>query len=241
MHGGFDSFIEEFYPMMKVFSDNGFEVIAFEGPGQGSARRKYDLEWDEKWDEPTKAVLDFFKLDDVSLFGISMGGHLCLRAAAFESRIKRVISSGGALDYWKIPDPISRGLLKLFLHFEKFTTKAMVKKMNRDEYHNWFAENSMYITKIDNPFKASMKMLDMNEENIQPKNITQDVLVLSSTKDHFIPIKMHRLMINSLKNARSVNGIIYDKKTNAHNHCQIGNILLVCNDILKWIDKKIAY
>ncbi len=30
MHGGFDSFIEEFYPMMDIFSNNGYEVIAFE-------------------------------------------------------------------------------------------------------------------------------------------------------------------------------------------------------------------
>jgi hypothetical protein len=114
----------------------------------------------------------------------------------------------------------------------------MVKKMNRDEYHNWFAENSMYITKIDNLFKASMKMLDMNEDNIQPEKISQDILVLSSMKDHFIPIKMHRIMINSLKNARSVKGIIYDKKTSAHNHCQIGNIPLVCNDIINWLNEK---
>jgi hypothetical protein len=167
-----------------------------------------------------------------------MGGYLCLRAAAFESRIKRVISTGGAVDYWKIPGPISRGLLKLFMHFENFTTKALIKKMKKDEYHNWFAENSMYITKINNPFKASMKILDMNKENMHPENITQDVLLLSSTNDHFIPIKMHKMMINTLKNAGSVKGIIYDKKTNAHNHCQIGNLSIVCKDVLNWLNNK---
>jgi pimeloyl-ACP methyl ester carboxylesterase len=239
MHGGFDSFIEEFYPMMKIFSNNGYEVIAFEGPGQGGARRKYDLEWDDKWDKPTKAVLNFFKLDNVTIYGISMGGYLCLRAAAFDDRIKRVITSGGAVDYWKIPGPISRGLLKLFLHFEKFTINAMFKKMKKDEQHNWFAENSMYITKIDNPLKASMKMLDMNENNLYPDNITQDVLILSSTNDHFIPIKMHKLMIKALKNAKSIEDIIYSKDTNAHNHCQIGNLPLVSKDVINWLNKKI--
>ncbi|MBU0498170.1 MAG: alpha/beta hydrolase [Candidatus Thermoplasmatota archaeon] len=238
MHGGFDSFIEEFYAMMQIFSDNGYDVIAFEGPGQGGARRTYGLAWDEKWEKPTKAVLDFFNLDNVTIYGISMGGHLSLRAAAFEPRIKRVVTSGGALDYWKIPGPLSRGLLKLFLHFDNFTTKAMVKKMKRDEHHNWFAENSMYITKINNPFKASMKILDMNTENIQPKRITQDVLVLSGRNDHFIPIKMHNMMIKALRNAHSVTGIIYTKETQAHNHCQIGNIPLVCKDAIRWMDDK---
>ena len=35
MHGGFDSFVEEFYYMMRIFADNGYEIIAFEGPGSG--------------------------------------------------------------------------------------------------------------------------------------------------------------------------------------------------------------
>jgi len=238
MHGGFDSFIEEFYPMMDIFSNNGYEVVAFEGPGQGGTRREYDLAWDEKWDKPTKAVLDFFNLDDVTIYGISMGGHLCLRAAAFEPRIKRVVTSGGAVDYWKIPSPLARGLLKLFMHFENFTKRAMIKKMKKDEHHNWFGENSMYITKINEPFTASMKMLDMNEENIQPERITQDVLILSGRNDHFIPIKMHKMMIKALNNANSVKGIIYTKETQAHNHCQIGNIPLVCNNVLDWIEEK---
>jgi pimeloyl-ACP methyl ester carboxylesterase len=237
MHGGFDSFIEEFYYLMKIFVDNGYEVIAYEGPGQGGTRRKYDLAWDEKWEKPTKSVIDFFKLEDVTIYGISMGGHLCLRAAAFETRIKRVVTSGGAVNYWKIPGPLSRGMLKLFLHFENFTTKAMIKKMRKDEHHNWLSENSMYITNIDNPLKASMKMMDMTDKNSQPERITQDVLVLSARNDHFVPIKLHKVMIKSLKNAKSVKGIIYTKETRANNHCQIGNIPLVGKDILKWLEE----
>jgi len=46
MHGGFDSFIEEFYSFMRFFADHGYEVIAFEGSGQGAARRQYELAFD---------------------------------------------------------------------------------------------------------------------------------------------------------------------------------------------------
>ncbi len=236
LHGGFDSFVEEFYYMMRIFADNGYEVIAFEGPGQGGTRRKYDLAWDEHWEKPTKAVLDYFKLDDVAIYGISMGGHLCLRAAVYEPRIKRVISSGGAVDYWKIPGPISRGLMKLFFKRRKFTTNALVKKAKKDEHHNWLVENSKFVSKIDHPLDAMMKMFSMNEKNASPEKITQDVLVLSAKKDHFVPIKMHKILIKKLTNARSVRGLIYDKETNANNHCQIGNIPLVCKDTLDWLN-----
>ena len=37
MHGGFDSFIEEFYSMMRWFSHQGYDIIVFDGPGQGNA------------------------------------------------------------------------------------------------------------------------------------------------------------------------------------------------------------
>jgi len=39
-----------------------------------------------------KAVLDYFKLDHVTLAGLSMGGCLVMRAAAFEKRVDRVVA-----------------------------------------------------------------------------------------------------------------------------------------------------
>ncbi|MGZ8892069.1 MAG: alpha/beta hydrolase [Halobacteriota archaeon] len=74
LHGGFDSYIEEFYSWMGYFSSHGYVVIGFEGPGQGAARKKCGLPLDIEWEKPTGAVLDYFNLDDVVLLGISMGG-----------------------------------------------------------------------------------------------------------------------------------------------------------------------
>lgn len=236
MHGGFDSWIEEFYPMMKVFSDKGYEVIAFEGPGQGGTRKDFGLVWNQEWEKPTKAILDYFKLDNVTLYGISMGGYLCLRAAAFEPRIKHVITSGGAVDYWKIASPPARWLMKLFLHYDNFTNRQLVKKMKKDLHHNWFVDNSIYISGIQRPVDAMLVMFEMTGKNMHPENIKQDVLVLSSRNDHFIPIKMHKKMIKALANARSVKGRIFTKAEQAHNHCQIGNIGLVCDVVLDWLD-----
>jgi hypothetical protein len=41
IHGGFDSLIKEFYSMVRYFSDHSYEVISFEGLGQGAALREY--------------------------------------------------------------------------------------------------------------------------------------------------------------------------------------------------------
>ena len=39
LHGGFDSLIEEFYAIWQRIAAAGFDVITFDGPGQGGARR----------------------------------------------------------------------------------------------------------------------------------------------------------------------------------------------------------
>ena len=36
--GGFDSYIEEFFPILAILQRKGFNVIAFEGPGHGRDR-----------------------------------------------------------------------------------------------------------------------------------------------------------------------------------------------------------
>lgn len=40
IHGGFDSFIEGFYSFATYFAHAGYDVILFEGPGQGGALKK---------------------------------------------------------------------------------------------------------------------------------------------------------------------------------------------------------
>jgi alpha-beta hydrolase superfamily lysophospholipase len=91
IHGGVDSFIEEFYCFWEAFAEAGYEVVAFDGPGQGATLHRYGVASDHDWEEPVGAVLDHFQMSDVTLLGISFGGYWCVRAAAFEKRITRLI------------------------------------------------------------------------------------------------------------------------------------------------------
>jgi len=59
--------------------------------------------------------------------------------------------------------------------------------------------------------------LALNAENMHAENITQDVLLLSGSNDHFIPIKMHQKQIDALVHARSVTDRIFTK----HDQAQI--------------------
>ena len=237
IHGGFDSFMEEFYSMAEYFSEFGYEIILFEGPGQGGALKKYNLPLTYEWEKPVKAVLDYFNLNDVTLLGISMGGWLCLRAAAFESRIKRVIASSIAFDYMQIPPKIVADFARFIMKFPRLMNYLAELKTRFRAQEKWGVYNLMYITKKDTPLEASKVMLELNEENLNSELVKQDVLILTGAEDHFIPLKMHYKQVHALKNANSVTDRIFTRETQGHNHCQVGNFGLALETINTWLDE----
>ena len=242
MHGGFDSFIEEWYFMMKYLSNHGYEVIAFEGPGQGAALKTYGIPLDIEWEKPTKAVLDYFNLNNVTLWGLSMGGWYCLRAGAFENRIKRIIAAGHSIDYMKSMPKVLYDIHMLFLKkFRKFTNKMALKSLKKGKgLEAWMMGNLMYITKKATPLEAYDIFLQLNDKNIHSELVKQDVLFITGRNDHFVPYKMHDLQLKALINARSVTDIVFTKESQAQNHCQIGNIGLVLDTMIDWLDEKMA-
>jgi len=238
IHGGFDSFLEEWYLMMKYLAGEGYEVVGFEGPGQGAALKKGGLAFDYQWEKPTSAILDYFDLDDVTLIGLSLGGWLCLRAAAFEPRIKRVVASGHAIHYMEIvPAPIA-WMQTFFMRYENFFNKSAYRKMEMNPRMKWEIGNSMYITQSKTPVEGAQLALDLSRENMHSEKIKQDVLILSGENDHFIPIKMHDRQVKALFNAKSVTDRVFTKEEHAQNHCQIGNIGLLLDVIVNWVKEK---
>ena len=240
IHGGFDSFIEEWYSPMQYFSDLGYEVIGFEGPGQGATLRKYKLFLDWKWEKPAKAVLDYFNLDDVSWLGISMGGWFCFRAAAIEPRIKRVIASSISYDYMKTMNFFIRKLHLMFVkNMRDYSNKMVLKGIKKGNgTQAWTAAQLMYITGEEMPMDAFDIWLELNENNLHSDMVRQDVLILTGRNDHFIPFKAHDMQIKALTNAKSITAKVFTKETQAHNHCQIGNIGLALDTMGKWIKEK---
>jgi dienelactone hydrolase len=120
VHGGFDSLIEEFYPIWQRIAAVGFDVIAFEGPGQGGARALEGLTFDHDWEKPVRAVLDHFRLESAALVGISMGGYWALRAAGRERRVDKVVCWPPVYDWIRrVPAPL-RGATRTMLHRRRF-------------------------------------------------------------------------------------------------------------------------
>jgi len=91
MMNGFDGYAEEIISFALHFPTRPFDIIAFDGPGQGhTALAGMPLE--PQWERPTEAVLDYFGIDNAAALGVSFGGYLVTRAAAHSPRITHVIA-----------------------------------------------------------------------------------------------------------------------------------------------------
>jgi hypothetical protein len=67
-------------------------VIAFDGPGQGTALEEGGMALTAERQWPVSAALDYFRLEPVTLSGLSLGGCLAVRAEAGEPRVTRVVA-----------------------------------------------------------------------------------------------------------------------------------------------------
>ncbi|WP_028314850.1 alpha/beta hydrolase family protein [Desulfatibacillum aliphaticivorans] len=237
IHGGFDSYMEELLSCAVYFSNRGYDVLLFEGPGQGAALKEKGLYLDYRWEKPVKAVLDHFGLEECALLGFSMGGWFCFRAAAFEPRIKQVIASSIAYDYMQIPPKALQALANWFMKHPRLTEVSSRWKMKFMPQEKWGVENFMYITGKNSIVDLFHEMQKLNADNLKSELVKQDVLILTGDEDHFIPLKMHHMQVAALKNARSVEGRIFTRKEHAQNHCMIGNTGLMLAVIKAWLEK----
>lgn len=235
-HGGLDSFMEEFYSTIDYFVAHGYEVIVFDGPGQGAALRRSGLTITHEWERPVTAVLDYFQLDDVTLIGVSLGGYLALRAAAFDDRITRVIP----FDIF-IYDQHGRGLqgivYRLFLRFPGLYNWVARTAMKRSVAADHVVNQWMFITGVSTPAEWNALVEHYSVSDIAHL-VRQDVLLLAGAEDHMVPIREYQKNVDGLLNARSVSGRIFTAEEHAQNHCQMGNLRLALDTMLEWIDGK---
>ena len=91
MMNGFDGYAEEIIDFASHFPTRPFDIITFDGPGQGNTALA-GVPLEPEWEHPTDAVLDYFGVESAAALGVSFGGYLVMRAAAHCPRISRVIA-----------------------------------------------------------------------------------------------------------------------------------------------------
>lgn len=235
VHGGFDSLIEEFFAIWERIAAAGFDVVAFEGPGQGGARAVGGLTFDHDWEKPVGAVLDHFELDRAGLIGISMGGYWALRAAGREPRIDRVVSWPPVYDWLhRVPAP-ARGLTRAMLRRRRFMTWSVRLRTRLVPTLRQVVDQALHLVDGEEPMDAVDWFLGMNPEHLGSERVTQDVLILCGEHDRFQPPVLTRAQVRALTAARSVTVRTFTRAEHADQHCQMGNLDLACRVLTEWL------
>jgi len=103
--GGYDGTCEElFFIIAGGALERGYNVLTFDGPGQGGALVKQKMPMRADWEKVVTPVVDYLltrpDVDSarIALYGGSFGGYLAPRAAAFEHRLAACIADAALFD-----------------------------------------------------------------------------------------------------------------------------------------------
>lgn len=238
LHGGFDSLIEEFFGIWQRVAAGGFDVIAFDGPGQGGSRALGGLTFDHAWEKPVGAVLDQYSVERAALVGISMGGWWALRAAGREPRIDRVVAWPAVYDWLHRVPPGVRGAARVMVRQRRFMRWNVRVRTRLVPTLRHIVEQAQYVVDSDDPMDAVDWFLGMNAEDLGSDRVTQDVLLLCGEHDAFQPPKLTRAQVAALSSARSVTVRTFREAEQADRHCQMGNLALACGVVTDWLQER---
>jgi len=244
-HGGYDTIVEELYFFLAAAARaRGYSVLTFDGPGQGAPLREQGLPFTHEWEKPTSAVLDAYlatheRPGKMVLIGLSMGGYLAPRAAAFEPRIDGVVSYDIGYD---IHDAFVSGvpptlMLLRRMGFDKLVDKLAAIGARWSPNLRWALSNGRWTLGAAGLAELLDSVAPYTLAGVADR-IRQDVLILAGAEDQFIPLGQVKKFQQALVNARSVTTKVYDRATGGHEHSQLGAPTLWQADFFDWIEEK---
>ena len=239
--GGYDSYILEWLPAATALRDAGLDTVIFDGPGQGTVLDA-GIPMTPDWHLPVAAILDYFKLTDVTLLGFSLGGGLVIRAAAREPRIKRAIAMDICTSLFKAAtNGFSASGLSVIADNSgqmpaPLVNAAVAAVRKTDLLTDWVIGQGERVMGVATPADVFQSWREYRTDDVSSL-VTQDVLLMAGAKDHYMPLHMLPEQLMTLTAAHSITARVFTEAESAQNHCQIGNTGLALKVIFDWLDE----
>ena len=185
-----------------------------------------------QWERPTEAVLDYFGIDNAAALGVSFGGYLVMRAAAYCPRITRVI----AFDMmYRLLDgltmPLPRPLRPIA---EAVVSRArpawlidglmgIAQRFSADLA--WKLQQARHLTGQDKPSDVLRALGAYTMEPLDGQ-IHQPCLVMAGDADQCVPFERLDDVRRALRNAASLDVRAFHEATDPGmaQHCQVGDL-----------------
>ena len=175
--GGYDGGQEEvFHQMGRAAVDRGWNVITYEGPGQSEPRRYQNLGFILEWEHVVTPVVDWLHsrpdvdTDKIALVGLSFGGLLAPRAAAFEHRLAAVIALDGLYEFGPLfLEKFPTNLTTLYKAGDKTAFDTAVNAVRSNPASStqlrWTIDQGLWAFNIPSPFDwmTTLQAYTLNE------------------------------------------------------------------------------
>jgi len=242
LHSAFDGTIEELHGTAMAAARRGINCLTFEGPGQGRVIREQGLPFRPDWEHVVTPVVDHVETlpgvdpTKIALMGLSFGGYLAPRAAAFEHRLAACIANGGVFDYLapQVPPGMSRQeLLGSIRQDAAVADKEIWKMAETNTVVRWGIQNGMFTFKAATPSEYLLKASEFELTGVA-EQITCPTLVVDSEAEHSFPGEAKRLY-DALTCPKEF--MLFTAEEGAEEHCQIGAATTSQERIFGWLEE----
>jgi pimeloyl-ACP methyl ester carboxylesterase len=250
LNNGFDGSAEELHwNGARAAVERGYNVLAFDGPGQFGPLHRQNLKFRPDWEQVVSPVVDFaLKRADVdpnklALYGLSLGGYLAPRAAAFEPRLAACIADDGVYDYGEaqlvgIPEPF-RTVVRGLLNAEHATQldERLEQIMKVSSVARWAFTHGMFAVGAASPraYLAATQKYHLRD-GIAEK-IKCPTLVCDAEKDLFFKGQAQELF-DHLTCRKTM--LKFTAAEGAGAHCELGAGRLAFARIYDWLDETLG-
>ncbi|HDR9881370.1 TPA: alpha/beta hydrolase [Burkholderia cenocepacia] len=244
-NNGFDSTQEESYVAVGAAAlRRGYNVLSFDGPGQGAAIRQSNLTFRPDWEKVITPVIDFaltrkeIASDKIVLFGYSLGGYLVARAAAFDTRPAAIILDDGILDFHAACEQMLPPFLLEWIHANNDASANAVLQMlmSIKTAARWGVRNGMWTFGATSPseFVRMTKLYTL--EGIANK-IKSPTLVLDAENDHSLKGQPRAIYTKLTAPKRLVT---LTGAEGAGEHCHMGAMSRAHQVMFDWLDETLT-
>lgn len=243
---GYDGTQEELLGTALAAVRRGYHCLTFEGPGQGRVIRKQGLPFRPDWEQVVTPVVDYLltrpdvDYAKIALYGLSFGGYLAPRAAAFEHRLAAVIANGGVyrlFDQHSVPpDTTVEATTEWARSQPDAFNAAMEQAMQANTTLRWSIQHGMYVFQATSPADYWLKGVEYTLEGLAER-ITSPTLVIDSENDKSFPGQPQQLY-QALTCPKTF--LLFTAAEGAGEHCQVGAGLLSAARIFDWLDETLG-
>lgn len=250
--GGFDSNYEETYHVFAVPAlERGYNVILYEGPGQPTLLHKQKVGFIAEWEKVVSPILDyianrqshselsFIDFHKIGLVGMSLGGYLSARAAAFEPRLAAVLCVDGV---WSFPECAGQIVPEALAAFERGDREACDAAFERDYTRStnrrWFHDHAKFSFQRPTGYEIMQVAAKMTLDGGVAERIEMPAFIGEATGDLFFgdqPARVARVV------GPKASLVSFGDKHAASAHCQSGALSYLNQKMMDWFGKVVDH